>query len=145
MDSTVDSLSETRILRFAAASAPLFHYSTPHPQPAADNSSCSSATTPPETPYSTPAGLVPRGPRLLLCPPAELLRPAEGVASDRPNTLSGSLACLLRRPIATARPTQPSRSPVLISPIYPSQVRLVAAACCFVPVYRGRLFPLGYH
>jgi hypothetical protein len=48
------------------------------------------------------------------------------------------------KPIATARPSlPPSRPPAFISPIYPAQVRLVAAACCFVPIYRGRLLPAG--
>lgn len=93
----------------------------------------------PETPHTTLRRPVPRGPRLLLCLSAELLRQPEPVASYRPNTLS-LLPCLL----ATARLSlPPGRPPALISPIYPSQVRLVAAACCFVPIYRGRLFPPG--
>ena len=50
---------------------------------------------------------------------------------------SASLACCSRLSLP------PSRPPALTSPIYPSQVRLVAAACCFVPVYRGRLFYTG--
>lgn len=97
----------------------------------------------PETPHTTFRRLVPRGPRLLLCPSAELLRPAEVVASYRPNTPFLSLACCSGA-LATARLSlPPSRSPALISPIDPSQVRLVAAACCFVSIYRGRLFPTG--
>ena len=47
----------------------------------------------PETPHTTLRRPVPRGPRLLLCLSAELLGPAERVASYRPNTLSRSLAC----------------------------------------------------
>ena len=50
---------------------------------------------------------------------------------------SPSLACCSRLSLP------PSRPPALISPIYPSPVRLVAAACCFVPIYRGRLVSTG--
>ena len=127
---------------FAAASASSPVYSTPHL--ISDASSCLFA--PDSTPkHRTPPSAASSHAGHDCCcahPQSCCAQPSLSHHTDPIRCLSPLLAA--PEPIATARPSlPPSRSPALISPIYPSQVRLVAAACCFVSIYRGRLFLTG--
>ena len=85
----------------------------------------------PETPHTTLRRPVPRGPRLLLCPSAELLRPPEPVASYRPNTLSLCLPCLL---LATQPAAQPAASAHIANLSVPSATcRGCVLLCARIP------------
>jgi len=109
---------EVRHLSYTAAGSlqPSSSITTRHLTSSRTTAAASLLSLRPETPHTTLRRPVRRGPRLLLCLSAELLRPADRVASYRPNTLSLSLACCSEayRDRATSLP--PSRPPALISP-----------------------------
>ena len=128
-------------MRHLSPTHPLVHllrYSTPHL--ISDAGSCCSAihaTPKHRTPPS--AALSHAGHDCCCCarPQSCCAHPSLSHHTDPIRCPSPSLACCSRPSLPSSRP------PALISPIYPSPVRLVAAACCFVPIYRGRLVSTG--
>ena len=97
----------------------------------------------PETPHTHPPPPCPTRATTAAVPVRRAAAPCRA-RRIIPTQYAVSLPCLLlRSPSRPRDPVPPSRPPALISPIYPSQVRLFAAACCFVSIYRGRLFPTG--
>jgi hypothetical protein len=143
-----ETLPRQPLVRCSVSSTTTRHLTSSAARPA-DNSSCLFATTPPpETPHTAhhtpPSAASCHADHDCCCthPQSCCVRPKLSHHTDPIHCPAPLLAA--PEPIATAQPRMPlSPPPALISPSYPSQVRLVAAACCFVPIYRGRLLLTG--